>query len=132
MATTLMPSMAKSEAITNLYETGSWTPTFGRDTAASIYASWTRVGNLLFITADWQNTHNSGASFISSGSLPIPTGYARNYGFHGTWRSYTTDVAGEVGQYAPNDNMRFSKGGAGVELPDEKMSFSAFCILRKT
>ena len=121
-----------SDAITNLYELGNWTPTFGRDTATSLYATWIRVGLVLFITADWQNTHSSGASFINSESLPVPSGYALNYGFHGTWRSYTTDVAGEVGQYDPSNNMRFSKGGVGVELPDEKISFNAFCVLRKT
>ena len=109
-----------------------WTPSFGRDTPSSLYATWVRIGTILFITAVWNNTHGSGASYINANSLPTISGYTRLYAFHGTWRSNTTDVAGEVGQYNENSNIRFSKAGVGVELPNEPMSFNAWCVLKKS
>ena len=118
--------------IATLYDNGSWTPTFGRDTATYLYASWIRVGNLLFITAQWVNSNNQGYSYIDANSLPTPTGYRRNYGFHGTWRSAQTDNAGEIGQYSENDSLRFSRNGISASLPNERISFNAICFLQKT
>lgn len=110
---------------------GTWNPTFGRDTATNISARWIRIGTALLITAKWTNTHGSGASFIDGQSLPTVSGYSQIFGFHGTWRSNTTDVAGECGQYAEGQSYRFSKGGVAVGLPDEQISFIAICFLQK-
>lgn len=112
------------------YQSGNWVPDFmNRDTPSSVYAAWISIGNIMVVTAQWTNSHVSGASAIDANSLPNPTGKTRNYGLHGTWRSYETDKAGEVGQYQPSDTMRFSLGGVGVELPNEKISFTAVCLL---
>ena len=114
------------------YQSGGWTPSFGRDTASNMYASWIAIGNILFITAQWSNTHGSGASYIEVSSLPSIQGKRLNYGLHGTWRSSTTDVAGEIGQYTESSSIRFSKGGVGVELPSEPISFNAIAFLVNT
>lgn len=122
------------EQIANMTETGTWTPQLGRDTATGASGAWVRIGTLLFITAQWTNSHNSGQgnSYIDMVSVPAPSGYSRIYGFHGTWRSNTTDVGGECGQYSNISSLWFSKGGVPVQLPNEPISFNAICLLQRT
>lgn len=113
------------------FEIGTFSPTFPRDTATNVYGTWIRIGRVLFITAQWQNAHQSGAggSYIDKASLPTPTGYRRGYGLHGNWHAYTTDKQGSCGQFSENDNIRFENAGSPIALPDERISMNAWCTL---
>lgn len=113
------------------FEVGIFSAVFPRDTVSNYYGTWLRIGRILFITAQWTNVHNSGSgtSYIEASSLPTPTGYRRNYGFHGNWMSNTTDKQGGVGQYSENTSMRFENAGNVFALPDEPISLNAWCLL---
>ena len=109
---------------------GAWTPTFGRDTATNVYGNYVFIGRILFITAQWTNTHSTtGASYINANSLPTIPDFTQNYGFHGTWRSNGTDKGGEIGQFKENQALRFSMNGSSATLPNEEISFNAICYM---
>ena len=111
-------------------EIGSWTPDLPRDTISNVYATYVRIGRLLFITAQFTNVHGSGVSYINYNSFPVPTGYRQAYGFHGSWVSDTSDTIGACGQFSENKNFRFASNGAAIALPSEPISFNAVCSLQ--
>lgn len=136
-AQTLSGAIAEHErdisGLNSNFESGTWTPVFGRNTVTDLIARWYRVGSVLFITAQFTVTDsNSGASYINAGSIPTPSGYNRNHTtMNGSWHA-NNDTGGELGQNGFNGfSLWFSKGGSHFHLPATQYSFTAVGILTK-
>lgn len=136
-AQTLSGAIAEHErdisGLNSNFESGTWTPVFGRNTVTDLIARWYRVGSVLIITSQFTVTDsNTGASYITGGSIPTPSGYNRNHTtMNGSWHA-NNDTGGELGQYGFNgSSLWFSKGGSHFQLLATIYSFTAVGILTK-
>lgn len=119
-----------STQITNIgkVQSGTWTPTFPRDTATGVTGHYYLNGNILMISAEWTNTHISGQgnSYILKDSLPSIVGITKISGFHGSWHG-NNDTGGECGQMDKDSSFWFTKGGEHFQMAATKYALVAIC-----